>query len=52
MKQWEKQKQFCNNKTVYHSGSYILLPVFGKKAMIKNWKIKGKTLFTLSVSLD
>ena len=37
MKQWEKQKQFCNtvyhsvsNKTVYHSGSYILLPVFGK----------------------
>ena len=48
MKQWEKQqKQFCNNKTVYNSGSYILLPVFGKNAMIKNLKIKEKTLFTL-----
>ena len=48
MKQWEKQqKQFCNNKTVYHSGNYILLPVFGKKVMIKNWKIKEKNLFTL-----
>ena len=47
MKQWEKQKQFCSNKIVYYSGSYVLLPVFGKKVMIKNWKIKGKNLFTL-----
>ena len=32
----ENKRQFCNNKTVYHSGNYILLPVFGKKVMIKN----------------